>query len=114
MSIRRSGRRINLRENAYSVLDAIYLAGFVILFILQIYLSKRKNKIPGLVIPAFFLLQSLATQMQFISWDIAVMDKLQVFGVQNIPTAVFALIYIICRSTLRKNEELEKMNIKDL
>ena len=37
-----------------------------------------------------------------------------VFVIYNIPTVILLLIYAACRSKIKKNAELDKMNIQDL
>jgi hypothetical protein len=43
-----------------------------------------------------------------------IFSSIMVFFISNIPTGIFLAIYVSCRGKLRKNLELEKMNIQDL
>lgn len=44
----------------------------------------------------------------------AIFSSIMVFLMYNIPTAIFLAIYAGCREKMKKNLELEKMNIQDL
>jgi len=115
------------------------LAGSVVL---QVYLSKRENKWPGLVLPiitlAFSLMAALGmtiftttgafTQSEYIDgeWVVvaqevhrevtpgAVAGVISTFFLMNIPTAVFLVIYASCRGRRDKMRAIEKMCIQDL
>lgn len=43
-----------------------------------------------------------------------ILSSIMVFLMYNIPTAIFLTIYFGCRKKIKKNLELEKMNIQDL
>lgn len=113
---------------------------------LQIFLSKRKNKWFGLILPLLCLLFSiipvlsvpmytsgelstsqLAPDGTVIQKNIieqhkqpimntgsAISGVLIVFLIYNIPTAILLIIYLACRENIKKNTQLEKMNIQDL
>ncbi|WP_010277852.1 hypothetical protein [Paenibacillus senegalensis] len=86
---------------------------------LQIFLSKKESKWPGLVLPSISFIYSLLTVLL-----IAVDDKMsawEVFGliastffIANIPTIILLAVYWGCREKIRQNKALEKMNIQDL
>jgi hypothetical protein len=83
---------------------------------LQIYLSTRKSKWPGLIIPILFILVSLLG-----IFNIGYMGNagrtavliVQTALIGNIPTAIMFVIYGICRNKKKRDMELEKMNIRD-
>jgi uncharacterized membrane protein len=118
----------------------LVLAGIVFL---QITLSKSSNKWLGLIIPLICFLCSLIIIFLYITnaaipstrvvnengvvteynrgdtgslsngMFAAAMIIIFIF-ITNIPTLLFLAIYFYCRNKLKKNKELEKMNIQDL
>ena len=99
---------------ALLILAAIVCGGIC----LQIFLSKRESKLPGLILPAVSVIASLLTVANLavtgMSAGEAVLTVLQVLLIGNLPTLVLAGIYIACRKKLQKNKNVEKMNIQDL
>ena len=92
----------------------ILLAGTVLL---QIFLSKRESKWPGLVLPAIAFLYSLlmvlnVTAMESARAVIAAVLSALIAG--NIPTLILLAIYFSCRGKVRRKSEVEKMHISDL
>jgi len=94
----------------------VILIGMVFL---QIYLSKRKNKWLGLILPGICLGYSLLIVFGYMAYagmstgtEIGMMAG--AFVMANIPTVVLLAIYIACREKFKKNKEMEKMNIQDL
>lgn len=92
------------------------LAGVIFL---QIYLSKRESKWPGLVLPivsflfgAFYPLNMMAPSGGVNAGFIFQMIMVWLLG--NIPTIIFLAIYFGCRSKQHRNNQLDKMNIQDL
>ena len=90
------------------------LAGTILL---QMFLSKRESKWPGLVLPTITFLWSLlmvlnVTAMETIRAVIA--SVLSVLLAGNIPTLILLAIYFSCRGKRRKKSEVEKMQINDL
>ena len=83
---------------------------------LQIFLSKRESRWPGLILPLLSFLYSLLMACSAVAsnggipWG-AILASL-VLG--NIPTVILLAIYAACRDRFRKRSELDKMNIKDL
>ena len=89
------------------------LAGGVFL---QIFLSKRESRWPGLILPLLSFLYSLLMACSAVAYNGgipwgAILASL-VLG--NIPTVILLAIYAACRERFRKRSELDKMNIKDL
>lgn len=85
--------------------------------LLQIFLSKRESKWPGLVLPGITLLYSLVMLLNmayFVSMARPLLAALGVFLTCNIPTFVLLAIYFACRSGRRKKSEMERMSIDDL
>ena len=83
---------------------------------LQIFLSKRENRWPGLILPLLSFLYSLLMVCSAVAYNGgipwgAILASL-VLG--NIPTVILLAIYAACRDRFRKRSELDKMNIKDL
>ena len=83
---------------------------------LQIFLSKRENRWPGLILPLLSFLYSLLMACSAVAYNGgipwgAILASL-VLG--NIPTVILLAIYAACRDRFRKRSELDKMNIKDL
>lgn len=96
---------------------------FVILLVgiiaLQIYLSKRKNKWLGLILPGVCLLVSLLavvnlTVSPLTSVGQIVMLVFGTFLLFNISTLILLAIYFAFRRRERKQKELEKMRLQDL
>ena len=90
-----------------------FLIGLVVL---QVFLSKRESKWPGLILPLLSLLISLLLVLNVtvhngeFPWG-PILASL-ILG--NIPTALLLVIYFACREKLRKRSELDKMQINDL
>jgi len=123
------------------ILFIIIIGGIIAL---QIFLSKKKNKWLGLILPLIFLIFSLIATMSipiFSTFTVteqsisqggkivnsvidsttdqadlssAIFMGIIVFLLYNIPTVILLSIYFACRETLKRKNELEKMNIQDL
>ena len=99
-----------------------FLIVFFLVFIvggtlLQIFLSKRESKWPGLVLPSITFLWSILMVLNVTAMETmraVVASVLSVFIVGNIPTLILLAIYFSCRGNRRKKSEVEKMNIRDL
>lgn len=92
----------------------LVLAGIVLL---QIFLSKRESRWPGLVLPLISFLYALLLVLNaayFVSMAHAVLTTALIFVVGNLPTAVLLAIYFACREKRRKRDELDRMRIEDL
>lgn len=95
------------------------LALFVGGIFLQIFLSKRKSKWFGLILPAVTFLYSLLMVLGLVaydgmsSWEIFILIA-STFLIGNIPTIVLLGIYFGCREKMKLRTQLEKMNIEDL
>lgn len=87
--------------------------------LLQIFLSKRESKVPGLVLPALAFLLGLLfpLNMSVPSAGVTVSFILQMLVVWlfgNIPTLILLAIYFGCRGKQRRRKQLDKLNIQDL
>ena len=92
----------------------VFLVGGVLL---QIFLSKRESKWPGLVLPVISFLWSLLYLFNLMDTGSVVQNILMAILtilLTNIPTLVLLAIYWAVREKRRKRSEIEKMNIDDL
>lgn len=85
--------------------------------LLQIFLSRRQSRWPGLILPALTLLYSLVMVLNVANTgDLA--SALLAMGITfllgNIPTLILLVIYAACREKYRKKKQMEKMDIQDL
>ena len=90
-----------------------FLIGLVVL---QVFLSKRESKWPGLILPLLSLLISLLLVLNVTvhNGEFPWRPILASLILGNIPTVILLAIYAVCREKFRKQSELDKMNIKDL
>lgn len=105
-----------MRIAANLIMTLAILAGVIIL---QIYLSKRESKWPGLVFPIISFLFSLLYPLNMVApsegIDIGfIIQMIVVWLLGNIPTIILLAIYFGCREKKRRNKQLEKMSIQDL
>ena len=100
----------------YLLISVLFIAGMIVL---QVFLSKRESKWPGLVLPSISLIFSflyplnMTVPLEGVSAGF-VLQLLAVWLLANIPTIVFLGIYFGCREKQRRSKQLEKMNIQDL
>ena len=89
---------------------------------LEVYLSRRENKVPGLVLPGIlflgelFVLPNVAAVAFFGAETLAagcLNVILRVF-LTLLPTIVLMAVYFLCRRKKKKKKQIEKMNIQDL
>lgn len=84
---------------------------------LQIYLSRQESRWPGLVLPVLTFLCSLINVLSIMDTGSVAQNVLLVLStvlLGNLPTMVLLAIYWIGRERLKKQAELDKMNIQDL
>jgi len=118
----------------------LLLAGAGVIM-LQIFLSKKESRWPGLVMPcisfAVALLAVLSVLLftavtsttgyydengvfieqavtQITETSTVVISVVYVFMLYNIPTGILIAIYAACRGKRKKQRELEKMSVQDL
>ena len=105
-----------MRITSTLILAVLVIVGIVCL---QIFLSKRESKWPGLVLPILAFLFGLLYPLNMIAPDEGVtvsfiIQMLIVWIMGNIPTIILLAIYFGCRGKQRRNKQLDKMNIQDL
>lgn len=88
----------------------IFIIVLISLFILQVFFSKSKLKWPGLIFPILFFIMSVFFALRTIRIETGVLA----FILYNIPTLIFSVIYYIYNCNMKKNNEIDKMNIRDL
>ncbi|MCB6364704.1 hypothetical protein LI291_00650 [Intestinibacillus massiliensis] len=107
-----------IASQTIAVVLIFWLAVLVGGVVLQIFLSRRESRWPGLVLPALTFLYSLLGLLGILGYGMhTVQFALQAFVtmlMMNIPTLVLLAIYFACRSHKKKAAELDKMNIQDL
>jgi predicted MFS family arabinose efflux permease len=87
------------------------------MIVLQIFLSRKESKWPGLILPIITFGVSLTIVFGLVhinSSSPMTATTIVTFLTFNIPTAVLLVIYAICRGKYKKQRELEKMNVQDL
>jgi len=108
---------------AFSVLLIlpIFLTIIIGLSFLQVYLSKKNDPSPGMILPTIFLvLGSLTTTLAAINTTSTMNFGKYLVGIifsflfYNLPTIIYLLIYTACRKNLKSKKEIKKMNIIDL
>lgn len=91
----------------------------VAILVLHIFLSKRDNKLLGLIVPIINILFSLNAVLAVavyneITNNNVIIQCIVVFIIYNIYTLILLGIYWSCRKKLNKSKEIDKMNIQDL
>ena len=84
---------------------------------LQIFLSKRESRWPGLVLPLLTFLQSLLLVLNIMDTGSVSQNVLLVLVtllVGNIPTLVLLAIYWVAREKRWVKKQMDKMKIDDL
>lgn len=91
----------------------VFVAGGVLL---QIFLSRREGRWPGLVLPVLSFLYSLVMAFNAVGYNGGIPwgPILASLILGNIPTVILLAIYFACREKLRKRSELDNMHISDL
>ncbi len=103
------------------VTNTLLFFGLILIGIvfLQIFLSKKESKWPGLVIPTISFLFGLLYPLNMVAPTGGVnagffIQMLIVWLIGNIPTIILLAIYFSCRDKYRKKKQIEKMSIQDL
>ncbi len=87
---------------------------------LQIWMSKRESRWPGLILPAISLAVSVlfVLNMAEIPGEDAggVWTVVAALLLYNLPTLVLLAVYFACRSSMRRGQkrQMDKMHIQDL
>ena len=84
--------------------------------VLQVFLSRRENRWPGLLLPLLTFLYSLVMVCSVTAYEGGIPwgPILASLILGNIPTAVLLVIYFACREKFRRRSELDKTRIEDL
>ena len=104
-----------MARTAYATIILLGLLAGTIL--LQIFLSKRESKWPGLVLPAITFLYSVLMMLNVTAMETAravIAALLSAFIMGNIPTLILLAIYFVCREKRHTRSEVDKMRISDL
>lgn len=99
-----------------SLLALAVLVGIVFL---QIFLSKRESRWPGLILPVISFVVALLFPLNMVMppegvTSSFIVEMIAAFLLANIPTIILLLIYFGFRGKKRRRKQLEKMNIQDL
>lgn len=95
------------------------LVGGTVIY-LQIYFSKMESKWMGLILPGLTLIYSIIVVLNIaeppvsISMTQRIVAVLSAFLTSNIPTIILLAIYSVVRQKLKRQSEIDKINIKDL
>ncbi len=79
-------------------------------FVLQIWLSKRESKYPGMAFPVLSFLFSAIVSIN----GIFVRRLILSMVLFNIPTVIHLVIYFSCREKFNRKKRMDRMNIQDL
>ncbi len=105
-----------MRIGTKTVILLLICAGMIWL---QIFLSRREGRWPGLMLPIISFLFSLIYPLNMaavpgLSTLSLLAQLLLVWLMANIPTVILLLIYFACREKFRRKNQMDKMNIQDL
>lgn len=94
----------------------IFLLVFGVLpFVLQVWLSKRESRYPGMVLPVLSLLFALVAVLGIVMYEDEDIFVLVIpFLLFNIPTVIHLTIYFACREKFSKKKQMDKLNVQDL
>lgn len=86
---------------------------------LQIFLSKKRSKWFGLILPTITFIYSLLMISNIVVFETMKGGEIfmliaSTFLISNIPTIVLLGIYFGCREKMKLRSQLDKMNIQDL
>ena len=98
-----------------TVILGVFTGGLLLLVggvLLQIFLSKRESRWPGLVLPLLTFLCSLLGPLNVADTGSVSQNVLLVAG--NIPTLVLLAIYWAAREKHRVRDQMEKMGKQDI
>ena len=102
-----------MRASKALILMRVLLVGVPVL---QVFLSRRENRWPGLLLPLLTFLYSLVMVCSVTAYEGGIPRGpiLASFVLGNIPTAVLLVIYFACREKFRRRSELDKTRIEDI
>lgn len=92
---------------------------FVLGIVLQVFLSKRESRWPGLLLPFICFLYSILMLLSIAVYQGMKTGEIAAFIVSillfaNIPTSILLAIYFAIRKERGTKKAIEKMNIQDL
>lgn len=98
---------------------ALFLILLACVIALQIFLSKRESRWPGLVLPILCFLYGLLYPLNMVAPSDGisagfVVQMIAVWLLGNVPTIALLVIYFICREKFRRSKQVDKINIQDL
>lgn len=88
----------------------VLIFGALIMIALQVFLSLRKSKWPGWVLPVICFICAFITVFSATTWEAAAASLF----LSNLPTLLMLTIYFACREKKTKKQQIDKMNIQDL
>ena len=101
------------------IIEAAVVVGLIVL---QVYLSGRKNKWFGLVLPVIFVLMSVAVAGMRMSPNVTVeavdaerlAEELTLHGPAVVVTVIYVIRRVLLKRRVAQERLLDKMNIEDL
>ena len=98
------------------VVTLVLIIIVVMSVVLQIFLSMRKNKYLGLVLPLINLLAAAFTSFGSMIYTGEIAPIIMTFLMLMIPAVINIAIYFACREKVneKNKQEINKMNIQDL
>lgn len=107
---------------AAALYHVIFSLLFLLLFFggmvaLQLFLSRREARWPGLILPLFTFCLSLLPVLSIVDTGSVSQNVLLVIVtllLGNIPTLILMGIYWACRERINRSAQLKKMNLQDL
>jgi len=98
---------------ALMVFLLVFVVGGVLL---QIFLSRREARWPGLVLPLLSFLYALLMACSVVAYEGGIPwgPVLACLLLGNIPTVILLAIYAACRERRKRTSGVDKMNIQDL
>ncbi len=100
--------------NIYNTLIILFF--IIIIIIFQVFLSMRKNKWLGLILPLINILFAAFASFGSMVYTGEITPILVIFGMLSIPAIINFAIYLACREKVKEKnkQEINKMNIQDL
>lgn len=72
---------------------------------IQLFLSKKKYKYVGLVLPIIAFIASLRRMFNLLEFELDTVVMLGYFVFLNIPTIIFFLIYILSKKSIKQKSK---------
>ena len=88
---------------------------FIVFIVLQIFISRSKNKWYGMIIPLMYFCVAIVVSVITGVNGGTFAAFLYPFLLLNIPTMIFMIIYAICRENIKiKKTEIAQLNIENI